>query len=242
MAAPDESPFDPAHVILLLERDASSIAPFVNELAGKEEIPEQLPLPRIAMTVNGVKLDLSIAAAPLRSDLLGFALATSPLRSTLEPVVTRHRAHVRILAARHDAFAVQGALTAATARLASRDDVGAVLLPHQEALTTDVMYVGETIQRPALTWFRTNAAQAGDGTSIAFTRGLWAMGGRDVVLPGAPWDPAETFAALRAGVAAVLEDGRLPREGETIDVAGAPHALAPGVDPIDGRAVLTAVR
>lgn len=82
--------------------------------------------------MNSVELDLSVAAAPLRSDLLGFALATSPLRSTLEPVVARHRAHVRNLAARQDAFAVQGALTAATARLASRDDVGAVLLPHQE--------------------------------------------------------------------------------------------------------------
>ncbi|OCG75742.1 hypothetical protein [Microbacterium sediminis] len=241
MTAQSENPYAPAHAILLLDTEHSGIVPFINELTGEATLPEDVPLPRMKMGVNGVDLDLSVVAAPLQSDLLGFALATSPLRGTLEPAVARHRAHLRILAAPAEPFAVQRALMAATARLASRDDVTAVLLPHQEALTTDVMYVGEAMQRPALTWFRTNAAGQGDGTSIAFTRGMWALGGTDVVLQGVPWTPAEAFSALRAAVATALEAERPPREGDTLEVSGVPHTLETGVDPIDGRPVLRLV-
>lgn len=241
MTAQSENPYAPAHTILLIDTEHTGIAPFINDLTGAATLPEDLPLPRLKMGVNGVDLDLSLFGSPLQSDLLGFALATSPLRATLEPAVDRHRAHLRILAAAAEPFAVQRALMAATARLASRDDVKAVLLPHQEALTTDVMYVGEAMQRPALTWFRTNAAGQGDGTAIAFTRGMWALGGTDLVLQGVASDPAEAFAALRAAVATALEAERPPREGDTLEVAGAPYTLTPGVDPIDGRPVLRLV-
>ena len=238
MTTPDESPFAAAHAILLLDHEATSVLPFAKALGASNGLPEDVPLPRLGMNVIGVRLDLSVFAAPLQSKLLDFALANSPVRSILEPAVAAHRSHLLVLAAREDPFRVQQALTPVVATLASGDGVTAVLLPHQEAITTDVLYAGETQQRPALTWFRTNAAAHGDGMAAAFTRGLWALGGTDVVLWRVPCEPAQAFRELRGAVATLLEAGRLPREGDVMSVAGASYALTPGVDPIDGRAVL----
>lgn len=201
-------------------------------------------LPDLSIGVNGAELRIGAFGAPVTDPGLRSDLATSPLRQTLEPAVAQHVAAITLgVAPPSDFTAVMTTWLNVLAYLLDRDDAAAVWLPYQSLVNTDVMFIGMMERDPAVNMTATHAARWSDEpemTSLAFTRGLAALGGRELQW-SAPEQPATLFQSLQAAVSGEVGQGRLPQPGGTLTVGGASYQLADGVSLIDGNPVLNLV-
>ncbi|WP_243227678.1 hypothetical protein [Microbacterium sp. CIAB417] len=199
------------------------------------------PVSRIEVTVNGVPVTFHLRSEPLRARELDYAVAQSPLSALVSEAVARHVAHLVVsVEAPTDVFDAHHVVSQLGAAFAQENGL-AVWLPDADLATTDVMYVGEVSERPALNWFHTMAARLDETASIAHTIGLGRFGAPDVQLVSSVLAPAEAHAALRDAVAGILEARRVPEAGDYVHVAGVASVLTPGQSRLGMPVVLDVV-
>ena len=198
-------------------------------------------LPAFEMGVNGAELQIGVFAEPVKDPGLRADLSISSLRATLEPALANHRAFIR-LGISPPADFLDAMITWANvlAYLLERDDAAAVWLPYQQQVTTDVMFTGWMERDPAVNLTGVHAMWVDGSTSVAFTSGLAALGGRELQLSAAA-EPAALFAALRDATADRVGRSQLPVAGGTLTVSGTPHQLVEATGLVDGRPVLSLV-
>lgn len=200
----------------------------------------QLPDPNAdteTMRLSGVDVTLQIGREPLAARELEYAVAQSPLKPRIEPAVARHGGYTAVsIDPGDDLFAGIHLLTNLGAYLA--DDGGLVVwMPDADLVTTDVMYLGDLDERPAVLAFNTMAAKLDESTAIAHTIGVQQLGGIEVQLRSTTLGPGDAYQALRGAVAGRIEAQSLPKPGETLEIGGVSHVLTrrqhagPRLDP-----------
>lgn len=221
--------------VLLTTRPERGFADVIDTISpGSGARFEGVDLPGLAVPVGEEEFLIALTG-PLSDQTLLAHAAISPMRSHVEPVAREHRASILIAPRKRSTpRQEQTALAKVAALFAAREDAEAVWLPHQETLTTDVLYRGEVAQRPSLVFFRVHAMQldADAGTSHAFTRGLVPHLGREVQLSGTTLDPGIAFEQLRTALCEVIDaDGALGVDDRLV-VAGVPYVARDGRDLI----------
>lgn len=199
-------------------------------------------LPSFEMGVNGAELTIGAFAQPISDPGLQRDLATSPLRQTLAQPVAEHRAFISLgVNPPQDFAATLHTWATVLAYLLDREDAAAVWLPYQQLVTTDVMFMGWAERDMAVNLTGVHAMWLDEArtTSIAFTSGLAALGGRELQLRGAR-QPAAAHGLLQGAAAPQIAQSRLPQPGGTLVVDGTPHQLVEGTG-IGGRPVLDLV-
>ncbi|ACQ80404.1 hypothetical protein Bcav_2152 [Beutenbergia cavernae DSM 12333] len=218
-------------VVLLAEapRSLGEIVSAISPSMG-DPLMDAPVLPRLDITINSHQFVVGGLTSPVEDRQLGGDLAVSPMRSRLTPVVEGHRGAITVgVVLDADWTGAMATFTNVVANVLDRPDAGGVWIPEQAMVTTDVLFQGEAAQHPALTWTRVHAGvlDAQQGMSFAFTRGLAALGGRDVQLV-ATAEPARLFEDLRQALAEELARGALPRLGGSLTLAGGEFTLTEG--------------
>lgn len=204
---------------------------------------EGIPLlPDLALVLNDADMRIGSFGQPVTDPGLSADLAVSPLRGTLEPAVAGHQAAIRLAVNPPAGDFLPSMITWANvlAYLLSRDDAAAVWIPYQQQVTTDVMFTGWMERDPAVNLTGVHAMRVDQSSSVAFTSGLAALGGRELQLRAAA-DPGALFTALRDATAEEVGRSRLPAAGGTMAVGGAQHHLVEAAGLVDARPVLDLV-
>lgn len=200
-------------------------------------------MPSFGMTVNGADLTIGAFGEPISDPRLQVDLSTSLLRQRLTEPVAEHRASISLgVSPPQDFAASMDTWATVVAYLLDRDDAVAVWLPYQQQVTTDVMFIGwaERDMAVNLTGVHAMWLDQAQGSSVAFTSGLAALGGRELQLRGER-QPAAAHGLLQAGTAAELNQSRLPQPGGTLLLDNAPYQLVESTGVVDGRPVLDLV-
>ncbi|HIZ34548.1 MAG TPA: hypothetical protein H9815_02130 [Candidatus Ruania gallistercoris] len=235
--------------VVLLDTEPRGVGAYLSRISPQlqtrvDQVPQLAELAALGLTINGSDVVVRTEQTPLQHDRLSAAVRQSPVRQLVEPAVAGHRGRVEVTISEiTDPHSAQHTLSGVTAAIAGGADAVAVYLPHQSRATTQVLYVGEAVQRPAQTWFWAPAMwlDQQQGTAHAFTEGLAVLGGLEVQYSNVPVEPAQAFRTLRSIVAEVLEAGSVPRTGLGVDIDGVPHQFVLGTDVIRRIPVLDLV-
>lgn len=152
-----------------------------------------------------------------------------------------HRGVVSIFPERAGDGDQVSAVWAMASMLADRDDVAAVWLRHQQHLTTAAQFVKDA-NGEALLLFRIHPSAAPEGSTAVITRGLAALGGREVRLSNTGLTHEQlvkrAYAALNR---APGEADVVPKAGERLKYGFTSYELRESVDPVSQEPVLEMV-
>ncbi|WGW12478.1 suppressor of fused domain protein [Saxibacter everestensis] len=177
-------------------------------------------------------------AGPIKPAQLSKDAGNSPLRDQVRAAVLEHRGVVT-LAPEHPGDGGQvTAVMAMVAMLAEQSEVAAIWLPHQQHVTTAEQFTADIKNEVRLT-YRVHPATAPEGTTAVITRGLAAIGGREVLLTDSGMTHDELAKRVRTGL------NRMPGEPDVVPAAGQPakygltkYELRESVDPVTQEPVL----
>lgn len=206
--------------------------------------------PALAQLPFGVPFAFKVGESQVRSrsgvgpfrEAAAFAedLRLSPMRSTLQPVAARQASWVKVSVVGPDIRTSMALLVQALVAGMSANPGGAVWLPDQRRVTTDVLYTHDADTRPLRAQFGVHAGVIDEGTSFASTEGLWVFGGTDLFAE-LPLPPAEALDGLGNAAASTLAAGGVPAEGHTMIISGTAYRLERGIDTLGRGNVLRLV-
>lgn len=173
------------------------------------------------------------------AEQLGSDGAHSPLADQVAAAIGEHRGMVTLTPVGGRDGQQFSSVMALAAMLAERSDALAVWLPAQEYVTTAEQFAQDVMHGDDPVTFRVHPTQAPAGSTAVITRGLAALGGREVLMR----DDAMTHADLTRRVKSALhkvDEARFtaPEADQQLRYGFSKFVLREGPHPVTGEPVL----
>lgn len=167
------------------------------------------------------------------------ALGAGPEAEDLRPSVDAHAGTVTLTPERAGTGEPVAAVMAMAMLLIEHADPVALWLPHQDHVASPAHFASD-VARGVLVHYRVHPTRAPDGMLASSTRGLSALGGREVLARSTHLSARELAQRIHAMVEGVPGGGAyaLPEAGRAVPFDSSEYQLVEATDPVSGERVL----